>query len=126
MAGIAVDYLLVWFECLGTRSGSITALATGRDRPEAATRPTAPNGPMSSKVRMESRLRRPISSAIRHWLLESTSLPSIEKAYCHSEKLLGWLRGLTSHAETLKNVISLEAQAARQAALDTLKRISDL
>ena len=33
MAGIAVDYLLVWFECLGTRSGSITALATGRDRP---------------------------------------------------------------------------------------------
>lgn len=38
MAGIAVDYLLVWFECLGTRSGSITALATGRDRPEAALR----------------------------------------------------------------------------------------
>lgn len=98
----------------------------GYSRPEAATRPTAPNGPMSSKVRMESRLRRPISSAIRHWLLESTSLPSIEKAYCHSEKLLGWLRGLTSHAETLKNVISPEAQAARQAALDTLKRISDL
>jgi hypothetical protein len=34
MAGIAVDYLLVWFECLGTRSGSITAPATGRDRPK--------------------------------------------------------------------------------------------
>lgn len=35
MAGIAVDYLLVWFECLGIRSGSITALATGKDRPRA-------------------------------------------------------------------------------------------
>jgi len=71
-------------------------------------------------------IEKAISSAIRHWLLESTSLPSMDKAYCHSEKLLGWLRGFTSHAETLKNVSSPEAQAARQAALDTLKRISDL
>lgn len=45
--------------------------------------------------------------------------------YDHLNEMQERIRGLTNHAETLKNVSNPEAQAARQAALDTLKRISD-
>uniref|UniRef100_UPI002556DE10 polymorphic toxin type 28 domain-containing protein n=1 Tax=Pseudomonas sp. MEJ086 TaxID=3040319 RepID=UPI002556DE10 len=45
--------------------------------------------------------------------------------YDHLNEMQEQIRGLTNHAETLKNVSNPEAQAARQAALDTLKRISD-
>ena len=45
--------------------------------------------------------------------------------YDHLNEMQERIKGLTNHAETLKNVNNPEAQAARQAALDTLKRISD-
>lgn len=45
--------------------------------------------------------------------------------YDHLNEMQERIRALTNHAETLKNLSNPEAQAARQAALDTLKRISD-
>lgn len=66
-------------------------------RPLPAKSSHSANGSKGSnelKCEHEILLERPISSVIRHWLLESTLLPSIEKAYCHSEKLHRWLDGI--------------------------------
>ena len=61
----------------------------------------------------------PDDSGIGKWGLTPIS------SYDHLNEMQERIRGLTNHAETLKNVSNPEAQAARQAALDTLKRISD-